>query len=48
LHRIAKDRLQAPCVVGEDEPVSLRFLIEDYLRRQRWRFDQLKNGLATP
>jgi hypothetical protein len=44
---IPEERMQAPCVVGEDEPVSLRFLIEDYIRHQRWHFGQLKAGLAA-
>ena len=30
--RIPEDRLEAVCIVGEDAPVSLRFLIEDYFR----------------
>ena len=25
------DKLEAPCQIGEDEPVTLRFLAEDYL-----------------
>ncbi len=40
--RIPEERLQASCIVGEDEPVTLRFLIEDYLVHQRWHFAQLK------
>ena len=40
--RIPEDRLGANCKVGEDEPVTLRFLIEDYLRHQHWHFKQLK------
>jgi len=40
--RIPEDRLQASCIVGEDQPVTLRFLIEDYLVHQRWHFAQLK------
>jgi len=30
--RIEESKLSAPCTVGADQPVSLRFLIEDYLR----------------
>ena len=33
--RIAEERLHAPCVVGDDAPVDLAFLIKDYLRHQR-------------
>lgn len=40
--RIPEERLQVSCLVGEDEPVTLRFLIEDYLRHQQWHFAQLK------
>ena len=39
--RIAEDRLQVACVVGEDAPVTLRFLIEDYVEHQRWHVKQL-------
>jgi len=30
--RIEEQRLQAPCTVGDGDPVTLQFLIEDYLR----------------
>jgi hypothetical protein len=40
--RIPEERLSALCVVGENEPVTLQFLIEDYLAHQRWHFNQLK------
>jgi hypothetical protein len=39
--RIPEQRLKAKCVVGDDAPVTLRFLIEDYLRHQRGHFTQL-------
>jgi Mycothiol maleylpyruvate isomerase N-terminal domain len=39
--RIPEERLGAGCVVGDGEPVTLRFLIEDYLEHQRWHFAQL-------
>jgi hypothetical protein len=41
---IPEDRLETPCVVGDDPPVSLRFLIEDYLAHQHWHLRQLKAG----
>ena len=41
---IPEERLETSCVVGDDAPVSLRFLIEDYLAHQRWHFAQLKAG----
>ena len=43
--RIPVNRLEAECVVGDDAAVSLRFLIEDYLRHQRWHFAQLTSGI---
>ena len=39
--RIADERLQARCTVGEDAPVTLRFLIEDYVSHQRWHLQQI-------
>jgi len=42
--RIPEERLEASCAVGNDNPVTLRFLIEDYLRHQKWHFGQLKAG----
>jgi len=45
--RIPEESLEATCVVGADEPVTLRFLIEDYLEHQRWHFAQLKGGTAA-
>jgi hypothetical protein len=34
-------RLGAVCVVGEDAPVTLRYLIEDYIAHQRWHLAQI-------
>jgi hypothetical protein len=45
--RIPEGRLGAECVVGENEPVTLRFLIEDYLEHQRWHFAQLTGAAQT-
>jgi hypothetical protein len=39
--RIPEQRLGAMCTVGDDPPVTLRFLIEDYLTHQRGHFKQL-------
>lgn len=46
LDRIPEERLGAVCVVGDDQPVTLRFLIEDYLRHQRLHASQLA-GIAA-
>lgn len=40
--RIPAERLTAFCIVGEDAPVTLQFLIEDYIRHQQSHFKQLK------
>lgn len=40
--RIPKERLEARCVVGDDPPVTLQFLIEDYVRHQQGHFKQLQ------
>jgi hypothetical protein len=45
--QIRAERLEASCVVGEDAPVTLRFLIEDYIAHQRWHLKQIRFG-ATP
>ena len=44
VERIPEARLDAECRVGENEPVTLRFLIEDYVTHQRWHLKQI---LAT-
>ena len=41
---IAEERLGGPCVVGEDAPVTLRFLIEDYITHQRGHLAQIASG----
>jgi hypothetical protein len=40
--RIAVERLEAQCVMDADAPVTLRFLIEDYVAHQRWHLKQLQ------
>jgi hypothetical protein len=39
--RIPEDKLGASCTVGDDKPVTLQFLIEDYLSHQNWHVKQL-------
>jgi hypothetical protein len=39
---IPEDRLQTSCILGDEPPVSLRFLIEDYIVHQHWHLKQLK------
>jgi hypothetical protein len=42
--QIRGERLEASCVVGEDAPVTLRFLIEDYIAHQHWHLNQVRSG----
>ena len=43
---IPQERLEASCVVGDDAPVTLRFLIEDYVSHQRWHLSQIVGGIT--
>ena len=43
---IAEDQLSTSCTIGDGEPVSLSFLIEDYLAHLKIHIRQL--GLADP
>jgi hypothetical protein len=45
--RIPEEKLEVSCVVGNDAPVSLRILIEDYIGHQYWHLRQLTAGIAT-
>jgi hypothetical protein len=40
--RIPEDRLQTVCAVGENAPVTLQYLIEDYITHQQWHFRQIE------
>jgi DinB superfamily len=40
--RIPESRFDAKCVLDEDAPVTLRFLIEDYVAHQKWHLRQLQ------
>jgi hypothetical protein len=44
---IPSERLESICTVGENNPVTLRFLIEDYLRHQHWHLAQLTAPVAA-
>ena len=41
---IPEDRLHAVCVVGSNEPVTLQFLVEDYLAHHRPHVKQAAAG----
>ncbi|MGC1300154.1 MAG: DinB family protein [Alloacidobacterium sp.] len=42
VERIPDARLDADCRVGDDEPVTLRFLIEDYIAHQQHHLAQIR------
>lgn len=42
--RIPEDRFSAQCRVGDGDPVTLRFLIEDYIAHQQHHFKQITAG----
>jgi hypothetical protein len=44
--RIPDARLEAPCVMDADAPVTLRYLIEDYVEHQKWHLKQLLAGAS--
>ena len=44
--RIPAERLSAVCLVGDDPPVTLQFLIEDYVAHQRHHLRQIQAGQA--
>jgi hypothetical protein len=46
VERIPADRLEVSCTVGDDAPVTLRFLIEDYAAHQRWHLNQIQAPAA--
>ena len=41
LERIPDAKLETPCFVGSDAPVSLKYLIEDYMRHMQHHLDHL-------
>jgi hypothetical protein len=41
------DKLEAPCRIGSGEPVTLRFLVEDYLRHLLHHLGQIGVALAA-
>jgi hypothetical protein len=43
---VPEERLDAICKIGENAPVTLRFVIEDYFRHQRWHLAQLNAPVA--
>jgi hypothetical protein len=44
---IPEERMEASCVVGDDAPVTLRYLIEDYLHHQHAHLKQLQEAVVA-
>ncbi len=45
--RIPEERLETVCQVDKESPVTLRFLIEDYVKHQRWHLAQLADTTTS-
>ena len=45
LARIPEERLGARCVIGEGAPVTLQFLIDDYIAHQRHHLEQIERKI---
>jgi hypothetical protein len=45
--RIPPERLQVMCSVGDDAPVTLEFLVRDYIAHQRGHLKQMLAGTAA-
>ena len=41
VERISDEQLATPCVVGDGQPVTLGFLIQDYLRHMQHHLDHI-------
>jgi hypothetical protein len=41
LERIPPERLCAPCRIGDGDPVTLEFVIDDYIRHMRHHLDHI-------
>ncbi len=41
IENIPEDRLETPCFIGDNPPVTLRFLIEDYVSHMQHHIDLL-------
>ena len=41
VNNISEDRLETPCFIGENPPLTLRFVIEDYILHMQHHIDQL-------
>jgi hypothetical protein len=41
---VPPDRLNAQCVIGDDKPVTLDWLMNDYIRHLRHHLNQIFDG----
>jgi hypothetical protein len=44
MERVPKDRLANVCKIGDDDPVTLEFLMVDYVRHLKHHVDQILAG----
>ena len=44
--RVPESALEEPCRIGDDQPVTLRFVITDYLRHLDHHVEQITAGLS--
>jgi hypothetical protein len=44
--RIAEQRMDAICTIGDKPPVTLSFVVKDYFRHQFWHLEQLTASAA--
>ena len=42
---IPEEKIEVPCTIGSDAPVSLGFLVEDYMAHMKLHFEQLQLSL---
>ncbi|HKF46631.1 MAG TPA: DinB family protein [Terracidiphilus sp.] len=46
--RIPGERLEVLCSIHDEPPVTLKFLIDDYVAHQEHHLKQIRSGLAQP
>ena len=45
--RVPAERMPCPCLVEGNAPVTLQFLIEDYVAHQLWHLRQIEDGAQS-
>lgn len=47
IRKVPADALGVPCVIGDDEAVTLQFLIEDYLVHMKHHLEQIRKHVGA-